>query len=86
MLIDDSFIFIVKKVQKIRSFSLGLAAQGGGASKSSVPYNQCSRDCFSRGTSNCDKHKPTKRRVIKNLNLKMCIVQVQVTSKLSAKL
>ena len=50
----DSFIFIVKKVEIIRSFvlGLGLAAQDGGASKSSVPYNQHSRDCFSRGRSN----------------------------------
>ena len=57
----DSFIFIVKKVENLRSFvlgGLGLAAQDGGANKMSVPYNQRSRDCFSRGRSNYGKHKP----------------------------
>ena len=45
------FIFIVKKVEKIRSYVLGFAAQDGGVSKSSVPYNERSGDCFSRGRS-----------------------------------
>ena len=57
-LLMDSFI--MKKVENIRSFVLGVAAKDGGASKSSVPYNQCSRDCFSRGRFN-GKHKPTTR-------------------------
>ena len=60
----DSFILIVKKIENIRSFALsgpGLAAQDGGASKSSVSYNQRLRDCFSRGRSNYGKHKPTTR-------------------------
>ena len=35
-LLMDSIIFIVKKVEKIRSFVLGLVEQDGGASKSSV--------------------------------------------------